>query len=513
MSGPRSGESVPAFGIDALMDVDGQGGSAHGWQGPAGADGVQRGRPLRRDLHWWVGGGLLLLALPMLAWQAIGTDGNDDRTSRRGASSSAAGGGAQVRPPESTGALDRTIEDQSRVASVPAFPPLPPMPLDPGRPLSQRMPVTGAPASTAPVEAGRPAGALLAPAPVDPLQARKDALAAEQERRIAEARASPVLAIGGAGGGATGATGGGAALSGAVGPSAAAMAALLRDGGSMPGERNAAPGFPAIPVHALGYGGGASGGGASGGGASGVGASGGGASGDARSDGAWLEQARTRRPSETAPATSLRPAPAGPVLLEGTVIPAVLLTGINSDLPGTLVAQVTQDIWDSVHGKHLLVPKGSRLVGDYNSDVRPGQERVLAAFRRLILPDGSSIDLMGTQATDAQGRSGLHDRVDRHFWTLFGSSFIVAALASLVQRREAQPSTVIVVPGGGSSTASSVSSAAGTVLVDTSRAILGRSRNVSPTLHIGQGHRFSLTVQRSFLLTPEEAVTMSELPR
>ena len=192
-------------------------------------------------------------------------------------------------------------------------------------------------------------------------------------------------------------------------------------------------------------------------------------------------------------------------MLEGTVIPAVLLTEINSDLPGTLVAQVTQDIWDSVHGRTLLVPKGSRLVGDYNSDVRPGQERVLAAFRRLILPDGSSIDLIGTQATDAQGRSGLVDRVDRHFWTMFGSSFIVAAIASFVQRREALPSTVIVVPGGAGTAASAVSSAAGTVLVETSRAILGRSRNMAPTLLIGQGHRFSLTVQKTFsLASPDD---------
>jgi type IV secretion system protein VirB10 len=211
--------------------------------------------------------------------------------------------------------------------------------------------------------------------------------------------------------------------------------------------------------------------------------------------------------------SALRTAPRAPVLLEGTVIPAVLLTAVNSDLPGMLVAQVTEDIWDSVHGRDLLVPKGTRLVGDYNADVRPGQQRVVAAFRRLILPNGSSVDLLGTQATDAQGRSGLQDQVDRHFLEMFGASFIVAGLASLVQRREAQPATVVVVPGNAPGVSSTLGSAAGSVLVETSRAILGRAQNIPPTLLIRQGHRFSLTVQRTFLLGPEDAGTLPDVTR
>ena len=391
-----------------------------------------------------------------------------------------------MRPPESTSALERTIDDQARRGSLPALPPLPPLPpesilpTDASRSSAQRLPGAGAPGAIVPPDTGRSARPSLVPDGIDPIQSRKDALAAEQERRVAEARSSPVLAIGSASGGSGPAA--------AIGSPAAALAAMVRDAASAPSDRRAADSLPPIPVEAL--------------------ASRAMTSGDARSDSAWLEQARMRRPDDPGPGIALRPAAARPVVLEGTVIPAVLLTEINSDLPGTLVAQVTQDIWDSVDGRHLLVPKGSRLVGDYNSDVRPGQERVLAAFRRLILPDGSSIDLLGTQATDTQGRSGLHDRVDRHFWTMFGSSFIVAALASLVQRREVLPSTVIVVPGGAGGTSSAVSSAAGTVLVETSRAILGRSRNMAPTLLIGQGHRFSLTVQKTFLLvSPDDGTT------
>ncbi len=492
MSGPRRDEPAQPFGIEALVDVDerAQPSRARSHEWSSAGDPRSRGR-LRRDLHWWFGGGLVLLALPMIVWQAVGTEERDGSSQRRRGSSMTVNASDAVRPPESTSALERTIDDQTRRGSLPALPPLPPLPPestlspDAGRSSPHRLRGAGAPGATLPADSGRSARPSLAPGAVDPLQSRQDALAAEHDRRLAEARSSPLLAIGNASGGTGPAT--------AIGSPAAALAAMVRDAASSPGDRRAMTSIPSIPVEAL--------------------VSRTMTSVDTRSDGAWLEQARTRRPDDPAPYGASRPAAAGPVVLEGTVIPAVLLTEINSDLPGTLVAQVTQDIWDSVHGRQLLVPKGSRLVGDYNSDVRPGQERVLAAFRRLILPDGSSIDLLGTQATDAQGRSGLHDRVDRHFWTMFGASFIVAALASLVQRREALPSTVIVVPGAAGGNSPAVLSAAGNVLVETSRAILGRSRNMAPTLLIGQGHRFSLTVQKNFSIASADDGTTKPVAR
>jgi len=421
---------------------------------------------MRRDLHWWIGGALLMIALPMLLWQALGEDRalQANRETQQAKRES-----AQIRPPETTSALERTIDDQVRQAQLPVVPPLPPLP-----PLLPRTPPVASPggsaASLSPLllrppgagagEAGRqePASASLS----DAEASRAQQLAAEEERRVAVARSSPLLAIGrgGAGSPFSAPDGDGEGL-------AQARSLPISDGGRFPG--------PPAPVPAS-------------------------ASASASAPG----------PS---PAPAMRAAPDGPVILEGTVIPAVLLTAINSDLPGTLVAQVTQDIWDSVDGRYLLIPRGARLVGDYNSDIRPGQERVLAAFRRLILPDGSSIDLLGTPATDAQGRSGLHDRVDRHFGEMFGASFIVAGLASLVQRREAQPATVIVVPGSAPAASSALASAAGAVLVDTSRAILGRTRNIPPTLLIRQGHRFSLTVQRTFLLVPEDAGRIAEVSR
>jgi type IV secretion system protein VirB10 len=100
------------------------------------------------------------------------------------------------------------------------------------------------------------------------------------------------------------------------------------------------------------------------------------------------------------------------------VIPAALVTGLNSGLPGMVVAQVTHDVLDSATGRAVLIPRGARLIGDYDSKIAFGQERVFLAWRRLLFPDGSSIDLGATPATDAAGFSGVQDKVDFHEWRL-----------------------------------------------------------------------------------------------
>jgi type IV secretory pathway VirB10-like protein len=478
--------SDPDFSIDSLVDPGtyrdaSAGGSLHGGASSHWQPGARAGdRPMRRDLHWWIGGALLAVALPMLLWQAL----DEERTGTGTAASRQTGQDrAPVRPPESSSALERTIDEQARQAGwqaaqpSPGWPPLPGLPPSAAGPAASASPLPGtrARASDTVAEALRRDERTDTVLPgADPLPTRAERLAAEEERRIADARSSPLLAIGQGGG-------------------ASAFPVPQGDGGGPTPPERLAPfggGPTAIPESVPA-----------------------GTRAAIAADSAMTMGAGAAMPA-TAPAQSvLRRAPGGPALLEGTVIPAVLLTAINSDLPGTLVAQVTQDIWDSVHGRYLLVPKGTRLVGDYNADVRPGQERVLAAFRRLILPNGSSVDLLGTQATDAQGRSGLHDRVDRHFAEMFGASFIVAGLAALVPRRAPQPATVIVLPGSAAGASSALASAAGSVLVETSRAILGRAQNIPPTLLIRQGHRFSLTVQRTFLLAPEDAVTIPDVAR
>ena len=111
--------------------------------------------------------------------------------------------------------------------------------------------------------------------------------------------------------------------------------------------------------------------------------------------------------------------PASPYqLMAGTVIAASLITGLNSDLPGFVIAQVTENVFDTVSGRHLLIPQGSRLVGKYDNIVAFGQERALVVWQRIILPDGSSIVIDNLPATDTGGYAGLADQVDFHTWKL-----------------------------------------------------------------------------------------------
>ena len=148
-------------------------------------------------------------------------------------------------------------------------------------------------------------------------------------------------------------------------------------------------------------------------------------------------------------------APASPnSLFAGSVIAASLITGLNSDLPGMVTAQVTQNVFDTVTGSILLVPQGARLIGKYDSVVAFGQRRALVIWQRLILPDGSSVRLDNMPATDPSGYAGLADKVDFHTWTLLkgvaiatmlgvGSELTISGESDLVQaiRESAQSNT------------------------------------------------------------------------
>lgn len=105
-------------------------------------------------------------------------------------------------------------------------------------------------------------------------------------------------------------------------------------------------------------------------------------------------------------------------VMAGTLISASLITGLESDLPGLVVAQVTQNVFDTVSGKVLLIPQGSRLMGTYDSVVAFGQSRALLVWQRIIMPDGSSVQIDNLPATDTAGYSGLEDQVDHHTWQL-----------------------------------------------------------------------------------------------
>ena len=189
------------------------------------------------------------------------------------------------------------------------------------------------------------------------------------------------------------------------------------------------------------------------------------------------------------------------VVGQGTVIPGTLVTEINSDMPGQLTAIVSMDVYDSGRGEKLLIPKGSRLIGVYNNDVRPGQERVMAAFQRMIFPNGTSVNLQGMPLSDAQGRGGAQDDVDNHFFKMFFASFMTAGLAALFENNN----TPTVTYGNNSNMQSNVTSATGQILVDIARSINERNTRIPPTITIRQGHKFNIIVNKDIALQPYQS--------
>jgi type IV secretory pathway VirB10-like protein len=124
-------------------------------------------------------------------------------------------------------------------------------------------------------------------------------------------------------------------------------------------------------------------------------------------------------------------APASPfTVMAGSVIPATLVNGINSDLPGSVIAQVSENIFDTATGKSLLIPQGSRLLGDYSNAIVYGQQRVRVEFQRIIFPDTSSMDLPRASAADQAGYAGMSDQVNNHTLATFGTAALMAFISA-----------------------------------------------------------------------------------
>ena len=183
-------------------------------------------------------------------------------------------------------------------------------------------------------------------------------------------------------------------------------------------------------------------------------------------------------------------------LTAGSVIPAVMLSGINSDLPGTIVAQTRQTVYATNEPDAVVIPQGSRLVGRYSADVAYGQSRVLAAWDELILPNGSRIALRSMSAADGQGQSGMEDQVNNHFWKTWSSALLVSFLGVAAQQSQPQNQGAFNTPSG----SAQASAAAMNSLSDVSSKILQKSLNISPTLQIRPGMTFNVMVNRSIIL-------------
>ncbi len=185
--------------------------------------------------------------------------------------------------------------------------------------------------------------------------------------------------------------------------------------------------------------------------------------------------------------------PASPYVLQaGAVIPAALITGIRSDLPGQITAQVTENIYDSPTGRILLVPQGTRIIGQYDNAVQFGQRRVLLVWNRLIFPNGRSIVLERQPGADAAGYAGLEDGVDYHWWDLAkaaGLSTLLSVGAELAIDDDDR--LLRAIRNGGQDT-----------INDAGQEIIRRQLNVPPTLTIRPGFPVRVIVTRDLVLEP-----------
>ncbi|WP_139557992.1 TrbI/VirB10 family protein [Methylotetracoccus oryzae] len=182
------------------------------------------------------------------------------------------------------------------------------------------------------------------------------------------------------------------------------------------------------------------------------------------------------------------------VLRTGFVIPAVMVSAINSQLPGPVIAQVSQPVYDSATGEQLLIPQGTRLIGVYSNEVSAGQERVFVAWQRLVFPDGQAMDIGEQPGTSGAGLTGLSGEVDTHLGRVFGNALLMSLITA--------GATYSQQPQGGAgglglqTAGSTLSAALGQQLGAAGAAVLMKNLNIAPTIAVHAGYRLTVVATK-----------------
>jgi type IV secretion system protein VirB10 len=179
-------------------------------------------------------------------------------------------------------------------------------------------------------------------------------------------------------------------------------------------------------------------------------------------------------------------------LKRGSVIPATMITGLDSDLPGRITAQVSQNVYDSATGYRLLIPQGAKLFGRYDSKVSFGQDRVLVVWTDLIFPNGSTLQIGGMAGTDVEGYGGFKDKVDRHLWRTFGSAALVAIIGTGIDMSMPEGSTLATNDTASDAARRNFAESFGRVAEQT----ISKNLNVQPTIRIRPGFKFNVLVEQ-----------------
>ncbi|MBY0380043.1 MAG: hypothetical protein K2P99_06570 [Burkholderiales bacterium] len=185
----------------------------------------------------------------------------------------------------------------------------------------------------------------------------------------------------------------------------------------------------------------------------------------------------------------------------GSIISAVMLNGLNSELPGSIIALVRANVYDSITRTYLLIPQGAKLIGSYDSNVIYAQERVAVAWNRIIYPDGSSIMLKAIPGTDIEGYSGFYDKVDNHYVRLFGASFIMGVITGAMQYSQNNTNTSNS-SGANPTVGQTMAGSIGQQMGQTGMAITQKNLNIAPTIVIRPNYPFSIIVTSDLRLKP-----------
>jgi type IV secretion system protein TrbI len=180
------------------------------------------------------------------------------------------------------------------------------------------------------------------------------------------------------------------------------------------------------------------------------------------------------------------------IVQAGSVIPAALITGIHSDLPGEITAQVTENVYDSPSGKFLLIPQGARLIGQYDSQISFGQSRVLLVWTRIIMPNGTSIVLEHQPGADSAGYAGLEDEVDYH-WDNLVKAAAISTLLGIGSELVLNSNNAVV---------QALRTGAENTVNQTGQTLVSRQLNVQPTLTIRPGFPVRVVVNRDLIFVP-----------
>lgn len=181
----------------------------------------------------------------------------------------------------------------------------------------------------------------------------------------------------------------------------------------------------------------------------------------------------------------------------GWTIPAILITGINSDLPGQILAQVSQNVYDTATGEYLLIPQGTKVVGSYSSNIIYGQSRILIAWNKLIFPNGDTLDIENMQGTSPDGYSGFTDQVDNHYFRIFGSAFLMSAITAGISLADNSNTN-----SNKETNADKAIAAAIQQMGAVASEMIRKNMNISPTLEIRPGYKFNIFVTKDIVLEP-----------